>query len=184
MAAIRRCEQADFAAILAIVNDAAEAYRGRIPADCWHEPYMPADELQHELDAGVTFWGWEEAGALAGVMGLQDVRDVALIRHAYVATVARGQGIGGTLLEHLLARATRPVLVGTWAAATWAIGFYEKHGFRLVSPAEKDRLLREYWAILERQIETSVVLVDPRWRRLHPSFYPSVATPSPQEDSP
>jgi len=159
MGAIRRCASADFAAILAIVNDAAQAYRGHIPADCWHEPYMPAEELERELAAGVVFWGWEEAGALAGVMGLQDVRDVALIRHAYVATAVRGRGIGGRLLAHLLGATTRPVLVGTWAAATWAIRFYEQRGFELVSPAEKERLLRAYWAIPDRQIATSVVLV-------------------------
>ena len=169
MSLVRRCEPADFAAILAIVNDAAEAYRGHIPADRWHEPYMPADALAQELAAGVVFWGWEEAGSLAGVMGLQDVRDVALILHAYVATALRGRGIGGELLAHLLAGTTRPVLVGTWAAATWAIGFYEKHGFERVGTAEKERLLRAYWAIPERQIETSVVLVDARWRRLRPS---------------
>jgi GNAT superfamily N-acetyltransferase len=168
-ATIRRCTPADFAAILAIVNDAAQAYRGHIPADRWHEPYMPAEELERELAAGVAFWGYEAAGALAGVMGLQDVREVALIRHAYVATAVRGQGIGGALLEHLVAAATRPLLVGTWAAATWAVRFYERHGFRIVSPAEKDRLLRTYWAIPDRQIETSVVLADARWRKLHAS---------------
>jgi N-acetylglutamate synthase-like GNAT family acetyltransferase len=169
MGTIRRCEPSDFAAILAIVNDAAQAYRGHIPADRWHEPYMPADELARELAAGVAFWGCEEAGALVGVMGLQDVRDVALLRHAYVATAARGRGIGGLLLEHIVAGATRPMLVGTWAAATWAIRFYERHAFQLVSPAEKERLLRTYWAIPDRQIETSVVLADARWRRLLPS---------------
>jgi GNAT superfamily N-acetyltransferase len=168
MRTIRRCEPADFAAILAIVNDAAQAYRGHIPADRWHDPYMPADELERELAAGVAFAGYEEAGALLGVMGVQDVRDVTLIRHAYVATAARSRGIGGELLAHLLAGTTRPVLIGTWGAATWAIGFYEKHGFRLVSPAEKEQLLRAYWAIPDRQIATSVVLVDSRWRRLHP----------------
>ncbi len=177
---IRRCGESDHAAILAIVNDAAQAYRGHIPADQWHEPYMPAAALVRELDAGVVFWGWDEPEQLTGVMGLQDVRDVALIRHAYVATRARGRGIGGQLLEHLLARTARPVLVGTWAAATWAIRFYERHGFRLVTPAEKERLLREYWAIPERQIETSVVLADPRWRRLPPSS----DTPRQQEDQP
>jgi N-acetylglutamate synthase-like GNAT family acetyltransferase len=161
---IRRCTEADFAAIQAIVNDAAQAYRGRIPADRWHEPYMPEEELRHEIDAGVVFWGWEQDGKLAGVMGLQDVADVALIRHAYVATAARRKGIGGKLLEFLLERTSRPTLIGTWAAATWAIGFYEKHGFRVVSPAEKERLLRKYWRIPERQIETSVVLADPKWQ--------------------
>jgi GNAT superfamily N-acetyltransferase len=178
MATIRRCAPADFAAILAIVNDAAQAYRGHIPADRWHEPYMPADELARELAAGVAFWGYEEAGALAGVMGLQDVRDVALIRHAYVATAVRGRGIGGLLLGHLVAASTRPMLVGTWAAATWAVRFYERHGFRLVTPAEKNRLLGTYWAIPDRQIETSVVLADARWRRLQASS----DTPRKQED--
>jgi N-acetylglutamate synthase-like GNAT family acetyltransferase len=160
---MRRCTAADLAAILAIVNDAAQAYRGHIPADRWHEPYMPEEELRHELDAGVVFWGWEQAGRLIGVMGLQDVADVTLIRHAYVATAARRQGIGGKLLQYLLDRTSRPVLIGTWAAATWAIRFYEQHGFRVVSAAEKERLLRKYWRIPDRQIETSVVLADPKW---------------------
>jgi N-acetylglutamate synthase-like GNAT family acetyltransferase len=166
MGAIRRCGPGDFATILAIVNDAAQAYRGHIPADRWHEPYMPAAELEHELAAGVVFWGWEEAGALAGVMGLQDVRDVALIRHAYVATAVRSRGIGGALLQHVVAQTVRPVLVGTWAAASWAIRFYERHGFQAVAAAEKERLLRRYWSIPDRQVATSVVLVDARWRRL------------------
>jgi len=160
---IRRCTDADLAAILAIVNDAAQAYRGHIPADRWHEPYMPEEELRHELDAGVVFWGWEESGRLVGIMGLQDVADVALIRHAYVATAARRTGIGSKLLAFLLDRTSRPVLIGTWAAATWAIRFYERHGFRVVSLAEKERLLRKYWRIPDRQIETSVVLADPKW---------------------
>ena len=161
---IRRCTQGDLAAIHAIINDAAEAYRGHIPADRWHEPYMAEDELRHEIDAGVVFWGWVGDDRLLGVMGLQDVADVALIRHAYVATAARRTGIGGKLLEFLLHRASRPVLIGTWAAATWAIRFYEKHGFRVVSPAEKERLLRKYWSISDRQIETSVVLAGPGWQ--------------------
>jgi N-acetylglutamate synthase-like GNAT family acetyltransferase len=160
---IRRCTDADLAAILAIVNDAAQAYRGHIPADRWQEPYMPEEELRHELAAGIVFWGWEQAGKLVGVMGLQDVADVALIRHAYVATAARRQGVGGKLLQFLLDRTSRPVLIGTWAAATWAVRFYEQHGFRVVSPAEKERLLRKYWRIPDRQIETSVVLADPKW---------------------
>jgi GNAT superfamily N-acetyltransferase len=159
---IRCCTAADLAAIHAIVNDAAQAYYGHIPADRWHEPYMPEDELRGEIQAGVVFWGWEEDGRLLGVMGSQDVGDVALIRHAYVATAAQGKGLGGRLLESLLANTSRPVLVGTWAAATWAIRFYEKHGFTLVSPEEKERLLRKYWTIPARQIETSVVLAGPR----------------------
>lgn len=156
---IRRCEDSDFEAIYEIVNDAARAYEGVIPADCWKMPYMPRTELRHEIDAGVDFWGWEENGALAGVMGIQPVLDVMLIRHAYVRSALRNRGIGGGLLRHLVRLRRRPLLVGTWAAASWAIRFYEKHGFRLVPPEEKDRLLRKYWSIPQRQIETSVVLV-------------------------
>lgn len=163
-ALIRRCGDADVPAICAIVNDAAEAYRGVIPADRWHEPYMPENELRGEIAAGVLFWGAVAGGRLVGVMGLQDVQDVALIRHAYVATAARRHGVGGVLLRHLLAQTARPMLVGTWAAATWAIRFYEKHGFALTAPDEKARLLRRYWSIPDRQIETSVVLADARWR--------------------
>ena len=127
---IRPCAEADFETMYAIINDAAQAYRGIIPADRWHEPYMPREELRHEVDAGVRFWGYEDDGALVGVMGIQDVQDVTLIRHAYVYTARRGQGIGGKLLAHLRALADRPLLIGTWAAATWALRFYEKHGFR------------------------------------------------------
>jgi GNAT superfamily N-acetyltransferase len=144
--------------ILKIINDAAQAYKGAIPADRWKEPYMPRDELQHEMDAGVVFWGYEEGGELVGVMGIQHVQDVTLIRHSYVRTARQGQGIGGRLLAHLCEQTTRPLLIGTWADATWAIRFYEKHGFRLVSPEEKERLLKTYWTIPERQVETSVVL--------------------------
>ena len=157
---IRPCNTADFEAIYEIVNDAAVAYKGVIPADRWHEPYMPREELQHEIDDGVRFWGYEEEGKLAGVMGIQDVQDVTLIRHAYVRTTQRRKGIGGKLLSHLLTLTERPILIGTWAAATWAIRFYEEHGFRLVSEEEKNRLLKEYWSIPERQVETSVVLVE------------------------
>ena len=124
---------------------------------------MSRDELQHEIDNGVVFWGYEEDGELVGVMGIQNVKDVTLIRHAYVRTEKQNQGIGGKLLINLLKKTTRPVLVGTWADAVWAIRFYEKHGFRLVSPEEKDILLRNYWSVPERQIETSVVLVDRKW---------------------
>jgi len=163
-AMVGRCGEADVPAICAVVNDAAEAYRGVIPADRWHEPYMPEGELRGEIAAGVVFWGLEAGGGLVGVMGLQDVQDVALIRHAYVVTAARRDGIGGRLLHHLLTQTDRPILVGTWAAATWAIRFYEKHGFALTAPEEKARLLRRYWSIPDRQIETSVVLADARWR--------------------
>ena len=154
---IRLCRDDERAAILAIVNSAAEAYRGAIPADRWHEPYMPAAELDAEIAAGVAFWGYETDGALLGVMGIQPVRDVDLIRHAYVLPASQGRGVGGALLEHLLGAATRPVLVGTWAAAEWAIRFYRRHGFE---PASQD-LLRTYWSIPERQVQTSVVLARP-----------------------
>lgn len=160
---IRACTPADLADVLDVVNDAAEAYRGVIPADCWHEPYMPAEELAAEIAAGVAFRLWQEDGAVIGVMGGQNVKDVFLIRHAYVRTAYRRRGIGARLLADLIARTERPVLIGTWAAATWAIAFYQKHGFRLVTPAEKDRLLQIYWTVPPRQIETSVVLGDARW---------------------
>ena len=155
---IRPCSAADEAAIDAIVNEAARAYRGVIPDDCWHEPYMTRSQLLAEIAAGVTFWGWEESDGLEGVMGLQQVRDATLIRHAYVRSGRQGRGVGAALLTALVARAAGPVLVGTWAAATWAIRFYERHGFRLVSDAEKDRLLETYWTIPARQREVSVVL--------------------------
>jgi len=144
--------------ILAIINAAAEAYRGVIPADRWHEPYMAAAELDTEIDAGVAFSGYEADGELIGVMGFQDVGDVTLIRHAYVAPGSQRRGIGGALLDQLLASSDRPILVGTWAAADWAIRFYERHGFELVPHERTADLLRTYWAIPERQIETSVVL--------------------------
>ena len=160
---IRRCNNSEFDTIYEIINDAAQAYKGVIPADCWKEPYMSEDELRHEIDEGVAFWGYEEDRELVGVVGIQHVQDVALIRHAYVRTAKRNRGIGGRLLSNLRKQTTRPILVGTWADAVWAIRFYEKRGFRLVSREEKDRLLREYWSIPERQIETSVVLADQKW---------------------
>jgi GNAT superfamily N-acetyltransferase len=155
---IRPCRADERDRILAIVNAAAEAYRGVIPEDRWHEPYMPREELDAELAAGVEFWGYEDDGELLGVMGIQPVRDVNLIRHAYVVPESQGRGIGGALLEHLLEVATRPMLVGTWAAAEWAISFYERHGFEYVGKERTAQLLREYWDIPPRQIETSVVL--------------------------
>lgn len=164
---IRQCDSKDFEAIYAIINDAAEAYKGVIPEDRWKEPYMDRDYLQHEIDVGVVFWGYEEDGQLVGVMGIQDVMDVTLIRHAYVRTARRNQGIGGALLSELRKKTTRPLLMGTWADAVWAVRFYEKHGFRLVTPQEKMRLLQKYWSIPERQVETSVVLADLKWFNLH-----------------
>jgi GNAT superfamily N-acetyltransferase len=158
---IRRCRDDEREQILAIVNSAAVAYRGVIPADRWHEPYMPASELDVEIAAGVEFWGYENDGALIGVMGIQPMQDVDLIRHAYVIPGSQRLGVGGALIDHLMRSATRRVLVGTWAAAEWAIAFYARHGFVQVSPEAKTRLLRRYWDIPDRQIETSVVLANP-----------------------
>jgi GNAT superfamily N-acetyltransferase len=158
---IRACHDDERAAILEIVNAAAEAYRGVIPADCWHEPYMPSSELESEIAAGVRFWGYEADGALLGVMGIQPVRDVDLIRHAYVFPGNQRRGVGGALLQHLRGLSTRRMLVGTWAAAEWAVAFYQRHGFALTSPERKTALLKTYWTVPERQIETSVVLADP-----------------------
>ena len=160
---IREAREADRPAILAIINDAAQAYRGIIPADRWHEPYMPREELAREIAAGVVFFVGEEDAGVAGVMGIQDKGDVALIRHAYVSPAAQRKGIGRALLDRLERLTVKPVLIGTWAAATWAIDFYRRNGFSVVSQAEKNRLLRKYWSIPERQIETSVVLADRRW---------------------
>jgi N-acetylglutamate synthase-like GNAT family acetyltransferase len=161
---IRKCEDRDLKALYEIINDAAQAYKGFIPADRWHEPYMSKDELRSEIDHGVAFWGFEEGGELQGVMGLQDVQDVTLIRHAYVRTGRRRSGIGGELLRFLLDQTAKPVLIGTWAAATWAVAFYQKHGFTRVTEWEKNFLLKKYWTIPERQVEISVVLADARWQ--------------------
>jgi N-acetylglutamate synthase-like GNAT family acetyltransferase len=157
---IRPCGERDIEIIYDIVNDAAQAYRCIIPADRWKEPYMSEDELRHEIDEGVKFWCYTEGGEVLGIMGMQDVEDVTLMRHAYVRTVRRRQGIGGRLLSLLRQKTSRPILIGTWAAAAWAVRFYEAHGFYLVSPEEKDRLLKRYWSIPERQVETSVVLAE------------------------
>jgi GNAT superfamily N-acetyltransferase len=161
---IRRCEGRDLESVWAIVNDGAHAYKGVIPEDRWTEPYMSLDELRHEICAGVVFWGCEEDGVLVGVMGIQQVMEVTLIRHAYVRSDSQNRGIGRHLLAHLRQLATCPILIGTWADAAWAIRFYERHGFQRVPPEEKDRLLRKYWSVPERQIETSVVLTDAAWR--------------------
>jgi GNAT superfamily N-acetyltransferase len=161
---IRPCSSADLPEIFAIINDAARAYKGIIPADRWHEPYMPLEHLEAEIADGVRFFGEEDAGGLVGVMGIQDRGEVDLIRHAYVRTSRRNSGVGGRLLEHLEAASAKPILIGTWAAATWAIGFYEKHGYRVLEREETVRLLKRYWNIPERQVETSVVLASRRWR--------------------
>jgi N-acetylglutamate synthase-like GNAT family acetyltransferase len=160
---IRRCEVSEFEVIFRIINNAAQAYKGVIPADQLKEPYMSKEQLQHEIDTGVAFFGYEEDGELIGVMGIQHVQDVTLIRHAYVRTDRQNQGVGSRLLSYLHGKITRPVLIGTWADAARSIRFYEKRGFRLVTPEKKVRLLREYWSISEGQIRTSVVLADEKW---------------------
>jgi GNAT superfamily N-acetyltransferase len=160
-AGVRDCRSADGDRILEIVNAAAEAYRGVIPDDCWHEPYMPSCELDLEIAAGVSFRGYDVDGVLIGVMGIQPVDDVDLIRHAYVIPGSQGRGVGAALLKTLRPASTRPMLVGTWAAADWAIRFYRRHGFELVGDGRSASLLRRYWTIPERQLATSVVLANP-----------------------
>jgi GNAT superfamily N-acetyltransferase len=163
---IRRCHESDFEVMYSIINDAAQAYCDVIPKDCWKVPYMPQDELRHEIEGGIAFWGYEEDGRLIGVMGIQHVQDVTVIRHAYTLATRQRQGIGSKLLSFLYTQTSRPTLIGTWADAFWAVRFYEKHGFSLVTPQEKDRLLKKYWSITARQIETSVVLADQRWNTI------------------
>jgi N-acetylglutamate synthase-like GNAT family acetyltransferase len=160
---IRQFRDSDVPAMVAIVNAAAQAYRGVIPPDRWHEPYMPAAEMENEIAAGVVFWVAEACEQVLGIMGMQDKGDVALVRHAYVAPGEQRKGVGAALLRHVQNLTPKPVLIGTWADATWAIEFYRRNGFSLVAPAEKDRLLRKYWAIPARQVETSVVLADSQW---------------------
>ena len=156
---IRSCTSADLPVIDSIINEAAEKYRGVIPADCWHEPYMSRPELEAEIAAGVRFSGWEEGGVLTGVMGVQRVKDATLIRHAYVRSSQQGKGIGGALLKTFSDQVTGKLLIGTWADASWAIRFYQGHGFRLAPEAEKKVLLDTYWTISPRQRDTSVVLI-------------------------
>jgi N-acetylglutamate synthase-like GNAT family acetyltransferase len=160
---IRKCDQKDFKTIYQIINDGAMAYRGVIPPDRWHEPYMSQPELQTQIDEGVEFWGYADDSEIIGVMGIQFKGDVTLIRHAYVQTAKRNTGVGSKLLSHLLAKSATPVLIGTWADADWAIRFYQKHGFRLLSNEEKNSLLAKYWNIPPRQVETSVVLASADW---------------------
>ena len=164
---IRPAGPTDFAAIYEIINEAAEAYRGVIAPDCWHEPYMSQAALRQEIDDGVTFWGVADGRSLVSVMGLQHVREVALIRHAYTRPTHQRRGCGSALLAHFCGEVDRPILVGTWRAAGWAISFYERHGFALVTEDEKNRLLRSYWSVSARQIEESVVLADHRWFATH-----------------
>jgi N-acetylglutamate synthase-like GNAT family acetyltransferase len=161
---IRPTNAHDFDQLWTIINDGARAYKGIIPDDRWTDPYMSREKLQHEIADGVVFWGYEENETLLGIMGIQAVQDVTLVRHAYVRTRSQRTGIGARLLTHLLALTKDPVLIGTWKDATWAIRFYARHGFEQVSSQEKDRLLQKYWTIPERQVETSVVLADRSWR--------------------
>ena len=160
---IRQSREDDLTAVLAVINDAAQAYKGVIPADRWHEPYMPAAELAQEIAAGVRFWVAEQNGRVIGVMGIQDKGEVALVRHAYVATVLQRKGVGAGLLKHVQGLTQKPMLIGTWRDATWAIDFYRRNGFALLSDSDKDELLRRFWSIPVRQAETSVVLADQRW---------------------
>jgi N-acetylglutamate synthase-like GNAT family acetyltransferase len=160
---IRHSTPADLVQIFEVINDSAVAYRDVIPPDQWHEPYMPLERLQREMGEGIEFWVYEDDGEIVGVMGIQSRSDVDLIRHAYVRTTRRKQGIGEALLKYLEDTAVKPILIGTWAAASWAISFYRKNGYRVLEPQEAEKLLRAYWSIPERQIETSVVLANTRW---------------------
>jgi len=160
---IRESREADLAAVLAIINAAAQAYRGVIPADRWREPYMPLDELENEIADGVVFWVAEEGGRLVAVMGMQDKGEVALVRHAYVTPTLQRRGVGTSLLRYVQGLKCKPILIGTWADALWAIEFYRRNGFTLVPNTEKDCLIRRYWSIPARQAEASVVLADRRW---------------------
>jgi GNAT superfamily N-acetyltransferase len=161
---ILKCEAEDLNEIYLIINDAAKAYKGIIPNDRWHEPYMSMEELKAQIADGVQFWKYIEDGEILGVMGIQPRGEVTLIRHAYVRTAARNRGIGSKLLKHLYTIAKTPVLIGTWSDATWAIKFYQKHGYRLLPQDETHTLLRKYWSIPARQIETSVVLANDEWK--------------------
>jgi N-acetylglutamate synthase-like GNAT family acetyltransferase len=162
---IRLCNGDEIKQIGAIINDAAQAYKGVIPVDRFHEPYMSEKELAKEIQDGVIFWGYEDQEKLVGVMGVQDKGDVALIRHAYVRTNQRNKGLGGLLLSHIVSLIEKPLLIGTWESASWAISFYKKYGFDLVSNEEKELLLTKYWDIPKRQVDTSVVLCDQKWNK-------------------
>jgi GNAT superfamily N-acetyltransferase len=161
---IRKCTKNDFEQIYHIINTSAQAYKGVIPEDRWHEPYMGKSELEKEIQDGVIFWGEEQSGCLAGVMGVQDKGDVTLIRHAYVEPELRNKGIGTKLLNHLETLTDKPILIGTWADASWAVSFYRKNGYRVVAREEKNKLLKTFWSIPERQVETSVVLAGNKWK--------------------
>lgn len=186
MKTIAPCTAADISAIFEIINESAQAYKGVIPSDRWHEPYMSMSGLKSEIDRGVRFYGYRTDGQLVAVMGIQNVKDVTLIRHAYVRTQYRRHGIGQLMLAEMNQLTQRPVLIGAWKAATWAIRFYEKNGFTVVSEEEKNRLLRIYWTIPDRQVEESVVLANPQWRKrtatiaATPARSPSLSKPASQ----
>ena len=154
----QKCDESDFDSIYQVINSAAVVYKGIIPADRLKDPYMSKEELTEEIESGVVFWCSKEHDEILGVMGIQDIKDVTLIRHAYTLPSCQRKGIGSKLLHHLGSLTKRPLLMGTWADADWAIRFYQKHGFSLVTREEKNFLLRKYWNIPERQVETSVVL--------------------------
>ncbi len=158
---ILESQKSDFNIIYEIINDASSAYKGNIPEDCWKEPYMTQEELHEQIADGVEFWCYHCEGTIVGVMGIQQKSDVTLIRHAYVKTIVRNKGVGGKLLRHLSTLTDKPILIGTWEDASWAIGFYIKNGFIQMTDIEKEQLLRKYWNIPLRQIESSVVLVSP-----------------------
>ncbi|MCU0822917.1 MAG: GNAT family N-acetyltransferase [Spirochaetes bacterium] len=160
---ISKLNDSDFEKIYYIINEAAAAYRGVIPDDRWKVPYMSKEELREQINEGVEFWGFADGGELIGVMGIQDKIDVKLIRHAYILTKKRRSGTGSILLNHLLSACEKPVLIGTWKAAEWAIDFYKKNKFQLLSEEEKNTLLKRYWKIPPGQVETSVVLADDKW---------------------
>jgi GNAT superfamily N-acetyltransferase len=167
---ICKCSEQDFSQINEVINDGALAYKGIIPSDRWHEPYMTEAELKQQINEGVQFWCYRQGKEIVGVMGIQFKGDVTLIRHAYVRTKNRKQGIGSKLLDHLASIATTPVLIGTWADARWAIDFYQKHGYRLISEEEKNEVLPKYWKIPSRQIQTSVVLASANWNYARQKF--------------
>ncbi|MGD0654472.1 MAG: GNAT family N-acetyltransferase [Thermoguttaceae bacterium] len=160
---IRKCTDKEIEAIFQIINDAAAAYKGVIPDDCWHEPYMTLEQLIWEIGDGVCFWGFADENGLIGVMGIQDKGELTLIRHAYVRTDKRNRGFGTQLLRYLEPTTEKPILIGTWADAAWAVAFYRKNGYRLLPTDEKNRLLKKFWTISPRQIETSVVLANAKW---------------------
>ena len=162
---IQTATEKDFDEIYNVINDGSIAYKGIIPADRWHEPYMSKEELRTQIEAAVRFSCYVDDNKIIGVMGIQDKKEVNLIRHAYVVTNQRKRGIGTILLQELIKKSEKPILIGTWKAAHWAITFYEKHGFSLVSEEEKNLLLRKYWHIPTRQVETSVVLADIKYKK-------------------